>query len=422
MKVYYIGRLIKSNTKDFAQFRILQNIHDFNINDENYNTLKLNLNDFNYLKEILNDSFKNGTKINDKKTINIIGKSNLVFNNYANYRVSTIIYELVQDKNGNLYGKELITGLLFPIQNNCEFNYYYFYNDNYGYKTFREERIYTDENLARFKYILTNDDVASITQVNEYKKFKSKRKYLKFTKNITDIFNENVFKNEIIEKQEKQFEKQNETTKLMEEIEFILELLKRYNIDNYDKIVLEYEKIKTGANNTLVSTDPSNKDLSKFLANVKLMLLMKEQNKDDLSQYLSDVILKYFNKMQVNGLNNEDFSIKDIDLLVEMFLINKDNYSTIEQRKILIKFSMLHLFVIKANIDKINIEDLKESYFSNNIKTIALCIFQLSDEGIINNTINFNSINDMNVEKIIQIIKLLEFNKVNNDKVKNLIK
>ena len=121
----------------------------------------------------------------------------------------TIIYEIVESIDGNYYGKELLTGLLFPIREKAIVEYFYNYDNDHSI----EKRFtYKDDNIDRFKYILHEDDVASINKVEEYL---NKRDETKYIANIKALHNENVFNKEIILKENEPLETQNELTILM---------------------------------------------------------------------------------------------------------------------------------------------------------------------------------------------------------------
>ena len=417
MKVYYVGNLYENNSTDYSKFVSNSSNESFDTRDLKRINLKIDCEDFDYLISNLRHHRTVFEGINDKRLIRILNDSDLsLFRGYSSF--SAVIFEIIESEDGTKYGKEIITRLLFPLELNPKTKY--FYGRNGAWKL-EMERTYTDDNLARFRYILSINEVASLNKINQYKT-KSKSDLNDFIKNLTTKYNENVFKKKIIEKETEPLKEQNILTKLMEEIEYLLQLLKQHNVDVYNKLSLEYKKLLENNNDSLVATDPSKKELQNFLANVKLTLLVSENKNDNLSEFLTDVAIKYFNKLSSNQLNNEDLNINDIDILTEMFLSNQDNYTAINQREILIKFSMLYLLVTKANMNNINIEDLKESYFSKNLKTIVLCMFSLYEEKVITNPINITPSDNVTIESVIEIIKQIEFCKTDKEKVKNLIK
>lgn len=417
MKIYYVGNLYENNSTDYSKFVSNSSNESFDTRDLKRINLKIDYEDFDYLISNLRHHRTVFEGISDKRLIRILNNSDLsLFRGYSSF--SSVIFEIIESEDGTKYGKEIITGLLFPLELNPKTKY--FYGRNGAWKL-EMERTYTDDNLARFRYILSINEVASLNEIERYKS-KSTRDLNDFIRNLTTKHNEIVFKKKIIEKETEPLKEQNILTKLMEEIEYLLQLLKQHNVDVYNKLSLEYKNLLNDNNDSLVATDPSKKELQNFLANVKLTLLVNENKKDSLSEYLTDAAVRYFNRLNSNELSNQDLNIKDIDVLTEMFLSNKDNYTAIEQRNILTKFSMLYLFITKANINNINIEDLKESYFSKNLKTIILLIFELHDINIVTNPINISSNDNITIEKVIEIIKSIQFNKIENDKIKNLTK
>lgn len=414
MKIYYRGNLIENNDTDYSKFTKKYERDAFYISQQTPNGLKLSGSEFDYLKKELDNYRVTYEPINNEHLIKILNKAKAFYSEQCAF--SSVIFEIIESEDGKKYGKELLTGLMFPLPVKPQIKYYYGFNEKYDLFL---EKTYTDDNVARFRYILTPLSVASINEVENYK---SKKDKTNFIRSITYYYKENVFKKQIIEKEIEPLKEQNILTKLMEEIEYLLQLLKQYNIDAYNRLSFEYEKLLKENNDSLVATDPSKKELENFLANVKLTLLVNENKKDSLSEYLTDAAVRYFNRLNSNELSNQDLNINDIDVLTEMFLSNKDNYTAIEQRNILTKFSILYLFITKANINNIEIEDLKESYFSKNLKTIILCIFALCENSIITNPINITSNDNITIEKVIEIIKSIGFNKIESIKIKNLIK
>lgn len=419
MKIYYVGCLYPNSSNDKSKYVAKFEKDYYYTSNLNSFSLGIETIECNYLKQNLLDYSGVMAGITNEKLIKILNKAYKGLSRTRNFE-ERIVYEIIVAENGNKYGKELFTGLLFPLEINPKIEY--FYNTN-NLWTLSLQQTYTDDNLARFEYILSIDEVASLNTVNKFKDIqKNKKNFDMYVSKIKELYNENVFKKQIIEKEVEPLIEQNILTKLMEEIEYLLELLKQYNVNSYNELSLEYKKLLSNNNDSLVATDPSKKELQNFLVNVKLSLLVNENSNDNLSEYLTDATIKYFNRLSSNELSNQDLNINDIDILTEMFLTNKDNYTVVDQRNILIKFSMLYLLVTKANINNINVKDLKESYFSKNLKTIILCMFALCEKGIISNPINITSNDNITIESVIEVIKSVEFNKIGEDKIKNLIK
>jgi hypothetical protein len=395
MKIYYVGFIIENDSNDLSKIKVIT-------------TLPINETPF-FATEGVNNGLPNLRyshfgEITDETILKYLNDTEF----YATNKFPKIIYEQIEDENGNIYAKELLTGLLFPFtgDDNSTINY-----SNDG-KEIKRIWTHSDDNMAKTKYTVVMNQVASKNMINEYK-----RKILLRGK-IVKLYDENVFKKQIIEKRKKILETQNEHTKLMEDIELLLELLKKQNKKVYLKLKDEYKKIKNGKEDTLVAIEPTIEDFKRLISKIKLYSGVGE----DLTNYLSNIIEDYYVKMVTNTISDEDLSVNDLDNIMEMFLISKDDYDIRIQRGILKEISMLYLFVVKSNIENININKLNNSYFKDNLKTILLNILVLNDMEIIKNAPGVNFDDNITVESIFNMIKEIEFDKTNKEKVKNLIK
>jgi len=397
MKIYNVGFIVKNDSKDPSKIRIVSDISFYEIDFEAYG---INFED----RYNINNSC---CKIHDKDILKILDEPQFFVDS-----IHTIIYEQIEDEHGNLYAKELLTGLLFPLTIDINSHTNYLYNNDGYNKQIKQIQDYEYDTMAKTKYAVVFNQVASKNMIDEYK-----RKILLRGK-IKKLYNENVFQKEIVKKKEKVLEVQNEHTKLMEDIELLLQLLKKQNPKAYSKLKEEYKKIKNGKDDTLVAIEPTIEDFKRLVSKIKLYSVVDE----DLPNYLSNIIEDYYVKMVNNELNNKDLSINDLDNITEMFLISKDDYEIKIQRHIIKKICILYLFVIKSNINNINVNKLNESYFKDNLKTILLHILALNDIKIIKNAPNVNFDDNITVESIFNMIKEIEFNKLDKEKVKNLIK
>lgn len=418
MKVYYCGKLIPSQavTDTFKTTLVKSSVYK---SDLNRNTLRLNVEDFNYLRDKLHLWLHVYSGITDDKLIRILDSiPNFLSTNF--YHTTVIVYEIVEDVDGNKYGKELITGLLFPLYINPNSKYFYGRGDNCNLEL---ERTFTNTNIARFKYILKEDEVASINIVNEYLELQGNKGELnKFKKNITQLYNENVFKNEIILKDEEPLEKENEITKIMEDIEFILNLLKQYNRKLYIKHYEEYNNLCSANNDTQNYCVPNKKDYLNLLSNIKLSLLTTKENCDNVPEYLNNINIKYFNKIINNEISINDININDVENIYDMFLKSKDKYSVEIQRDILKKLALLYVLVVKTNMDNINEFELENSYFKNSLKSVILQIDNLLKLEILDGNVQIDFSKNPNIKDTLEIIKNIEFNKLGKENIKKLIR
>ena len=192
------------------------------------------------------------------------------------YGKLSIIYEIVTDQNNNLYGKELYTGILFPLSKDCyskefscelfsssssvwlsEYNTI-FYEDGEHFKThnnltffvkkkfdddvmmigpmmyadyesfritkyplsrykFNVKGIYKFPNALKCECLIYEEGIADINEVNAYQNmFKRgltrKRKQQRFENTVISFANKNVYKEEIILKKDEIVSREQQTT------------------------------------------------------------------------------------------------------------------------------------------------------------------------------------------------------------------
>jgi len=278
--------------------------------------------------------------------------------------LKSIIFEKIKDKYGNYYGKELITGLLFPISNlekNITREYCFFVSDNtYKYPdiyTYIRKRFYF-KGMNRCNAVITDSQVANINEITEYQNRKGLKKK-KLVKKISELFNKNIFLEEIEQVEEKE-------------------------IHSYQKLN------KNGASN-----------IEDYFESLKKEYLENNLNKSN---------------------STTPMTLDDIDKMEELFLKIKDEYSLTSQRKILKDIAFIYLMTVYENIDNITVDRLKESYFSNNLKSILLIIESLRDLGIIKNELSIDLTSDISLENILNIIQNIKFNDIERENVHKLIK
>lgn len=423
MKVYYRGRLIKNDSSDYSKFimRFYSKLWIYK-NDLRRDELKLNSGEFTYLKNNLEVWVDQYTNITDEELLKVLRKIYKICSKQIPLNSTSIIYEKVKDVDGNIYGKEILTNRLFPLRNDDMANEEFFYNIDNN-RCIERRLTFINNNMAKFAFIISPDEVASINEVNEYLEIANNQKELtKHNKEITQIYQENVFNKEIVLEKAEILEPQNEITKIMENIEFVLNTLKHRNEKLYKKHNIQYEKVCNFSNNSNNYVEPDKQELLNILSNIKLSFLLNQENCDNIIDYLNLLITTYLNKLINNEIDFNDVNAMDIENFTDLFLKSKNNYTIQEQRLILTKISMLYLLVAKTNIDNINISSLENSYFKDNTKTIILNICALKELGLIDVNINDNSIEDFSIENVLNIIGSIEFNKFEKESIKKMIK
>lgn len=228
------------------------------------------------------------------------------------------------------------------------------------------------------------------------------------------MYNKNSF-NECIKGSR---EKQNTITSEMENIEFLIEQVTDLN---------EKEGFKKKYAEILESSFPTIKPLSletlvTLEAEIEFYLNFSKKNTDSIDNYLDELKKEYLINLIENNDKKTDLTIEELDKITELFLKTKNNYSIINQRKILKTISLIYLFEVMENKDNIDIRVLENSYFKDNIKSIILGIKSLQEIGILENNINLYLDKDISIINVVNIIKELKVKKIDLEESKKLIK
>ncbi|MBR3661034.1 MAG: hypothetical protein IKN63_03920 [Bacilli bacterium] len=359
--------------------------------------------------------------------IDIINNTNL-----SNGGSTFIIYELVKDREGNLFGREIYTKALFPIYNNkCQaFDFKLRVEKDKGHDWHNYfltiECFIEVSSLLKTTEIIVNHQVADQNDLEAYeRKFSQKRSFRRnsinlddFKKHIITLANKNVFKENfsLEEKKEKikvAKEKQSNETSLMEDIDYSLMKLKNINQDLYLEYMKKYESLLDGNFNLAT--------LSLFAGELEFYLIFKKREVEDILETLNNLKKEYFDNLLNHEDSKTDLDIKKLDKINELFLKIKDRYSYKNQREVLRNLALLYLMETYENIDSIDIEELEHSYFAMHLKTIVIWINLFTQENIIECSYLTSLREDLNVEIVLDMIKNIEFKKIQNDKVKKLI-
>ena len=228
------------------------------------------------------------------------------------------------------------------------------------------------------------------------------------------MYNKNSF-NECIKESR---EKQNTITTEMENIEFLIEQVTDLN---------EKEKFKKKYTEILESSFPTIKPLSletlvTLEAEIEFYLNFSKKNTDSIDNYLDELKKEYLINLIENNNKKTDLTIEELDKITELFLKTKNNYSIIDQRKILKTISLIYLFEVMENKDNIDIRVLENSYFKDNIKSIILGMKSLQEIGTLESNINLYLDKDISTINVVNIIKELKFKKIDLEESKKLIK
>ncbi len=267
------------------------------------------------------------------------------------------------------------------------------------------------------KIIVINSGIASknvvIDYQNKYKLF-SRKKYIK---KIETLFNENIFREEIIENEPIIKDKQNSITIIMENIEYLIEQVN--DLKEKEKFKEKYKEILKSS--FLTTKSLSIGTLVALETEIEFYLNFNKQNNDGLDNYLENIKKEYLLNLIENNGKKTNLTIEELDKIMELFLKTKNNYSVITQRKILKTISLLYLFEVMENKD-IDIRILENGYFKDNIKSIILGIKSLQELGILENNLNLYLDSDISIINVVNVIKELKIKKMDLDETKELIK
>ena len=333
-----------------------------------------------------------------------------------------ILYEEVTDQYNNKYGKELLTGIIVPIGEKREIFAINKHTDitSAGSITRLEATRKIEEyhdNVKELYYGIEKNGIATEYDVEEYKeKFNGlfgNHRLNKWKQELKDYIKINTYISEIEVKEnqpekEKTLLEQDTLIEHMEIIEYFLLKLKNRNIKLYNEYKKEYQSLLENADNQL-STNPLNiQSLAQLEAKIEFNLHFETIESEKLLSNLTQIKEEYLKKILEEKNNINELTLKDLDKISELFLIISKNYSPVERREIIKKISFLYLLEIYLQKDKITEEELKKSYFKNNLKTIMICIESLKEVGLVNENIYIDLETEPTIENILYIIKKME--------------
>lgn len=422
--IYSYGSFSKLNGKDFA-----------NIDSKSQKILT------NYLKSLSNRITEFETfQIDDEEIIKILNKeySNTQHYYSANSTYEEIIYERVEDQEGNIYAKELLTGSLFPIE--CD--------GAVETKVYTVKRLVTNgsiveycdltissdsnhNNYARIEKIVTDYKIASPNDVENYKTqfdggFRHQKAKEKFLSKIREDSMSNTLDSEVEvypikpkKKEKRKRESQNITTKCMENIEYLIQKLKKVNPAKAKEFSEEYEhalNIEDIMQNKMVSEAA----LIALEAKLEFELMFAKGENTSLADKIEDLKREYLSHFVSETQEKTSITLDDLDKLMELFLKTKDSYSILEQRKILRNFASVYALEVKENESEVTVERLQDSYFEDLKKSILLFINALVESGYVKDNIITELTDTENTEEILNLIKNLEFKKISLEDAKEL--
>ena len=348
-----------------------------------------------------------------------------------------IIYEKVSDEEGNIYGREILTGSLFPIASDTSIDVKeYEVEKNQAWSneidfTLTITQNFKHRNYARLETILVDNEVASPNEIEEYKTrfdtgFRHEKKKEEFLRRIRENSNTNTLIDEVEvsvikpkKKEKKQRETQDNTTKVMESIEYLIRKLKKINPEKSKEFNEKYEAA-LNEEDILSKRSISLATLISIEASLEFELMFTKGENTTLTGKLEELKKEYLTYFVTDSKAKTKITLDDLDKLMELFLKTKDNYSLIEQRKILRNFASVYMLEVKENESEVTLKRLEDSYFEDLKKSIMICIDALIENGFVESNMIAELSKEETTEEVLNLIRSLEFNKLSKEQVKEL--
>lgn len=380
-------------------------------------------------------------KITDPSKIKILDKEyrDVSCEYWASESYGYIIYEKVVDEEGNIYGKEILTGTLFPLDTDADksigFKEYkiqkissYYYGSDF---TLAIKQKYKHQNFARIATITKGNRVASPNEVDDYRTrydtgFRHEKKKEAFLRRITELSKTNTLLEEVEvftlkpkKKEKKEREAQANITKTMENVEFLIQRLKKVNPARAEEFNKKYESALS-EEDILSKSNISIGTLIKLEAELEFELMFTKGENTSLTDKLEELRREYLTHFVTDSEEKTKITLDELDKLMELFLKTKDDYSILEQRRILKNFASVYALEVKENESEVTKERLEDSYFDDLKKSIMLFINALIENGYVKNNMIVELSKEGTTEEILELIRSLEFNKLTQEQVKEL--
>lgn len=350
---------------------------------------------------------------------------------YENDVLLNLMYEKVEDAEGNIYARELLSGKLFPISDSHTKFMKYTLTDipscpNASTFTIKIETEYRHPNYEKIYSVMMFEEVADKNDLDEYlneydRMFFGEKKKQKRIDKITYESNKNVLCEEVevteISKRKKekpQRQSQNTLTISMENIEYMISRLESINPERSKYYGEEYERALNSVD-IMQNKTVSESALISLEARLEFELMFTKGENTTLVEKLEELKKEYLSHFVSKEQEKTSISLDDLDKLMELFLKTKDSYSILEQRKILRNFATIYALEVKENENEIDSNRLKDSYFNDLKKSIILSIKSLIQTGLFKSNIQFELSTDESIENILELIRSLEIEKAQEE-------
>ncbi len=352
-----------------------------------------------------------------------------------------IIFELFEDNENQLYAKEIISGLVFPIIKPSNFKNIYTIKckkDRYGprekYRYFLHyiTKIYNPK-IEEIHSCLNAVDISKVSkkEVNKYlNDHKGLLKVPLFISKLERLNKLNIIKKKFkltlcdevesdirmpIQEVKRELKKESKESSLIASIMLLLKQIRISNPDIYQEQLKKFNIIK-GNQDVLTLTPLTTTTLEQFKINLEMIIYCTEKNPTNILEYLNEIKNQY-----ENNFKEERFitiiPLSTLDSITEAILSQK--FSIEDENEILNILAYLYLYEVYVK-DNPNLNYLENSYFKSiYLERVMSSLYDLEYEDKIEDNIMIDLNQEISIQNIIKLIKELRFKK---DKVKKLKK
>ena len=285
---------------------------------------------------------------------------------YENDVILDLMYEKVEDQEGNIYARELLSGKLFPISDKyTEFMKYTITNiptcPNASTFTIKMDAEYRHPNYEKIYSVMMFEEVADKNDLDEYlnkydRMFFGEYKKQKRIDRIVYESNKNVLSEEVEvteisrnRKTKTERQSQNTLTISMENIEYMISRLESINPERSKYYSEEYERALNSVD-IMQNKRVSETSIISLEARLEFELMFTKGENTSLTEKLDELKKEYLSHFIEKTQEKTSITLDDLDKLMELFLKTKDSYSILEQRKILRNFATIYTLEVKENI------------------------------------------------------------------------
>ena len=432
----YHNEVLKSSEFTLGGYRetynevVVYNLHNNAFHNSKYEEDKLS----EYLLPIKRKNYK----VTNQEIIDILDD---LFN-YSNTnldlkRETQIIFEIVKDNDGNLYAKELVSGLIFPILIQSK-NIKGFYNvsldkeDDYVLKY--EIKLYNSK-MKKLESCLTNRTITEVNTdevqeyLNKYNGLNEKIYLLRlkslFEKNIIDESFQTIPYDKLEDapivasyQEPKKLKKPSYESTLIANIKLLLKQIRVFNPNLYEEKLEKFNNLRSNAGLSLNSM--SRISLEQLKIDLEMVIIFEKNDPSYILNYIKKMKESYDNYIYNQG-EKVDITLEYLDIVTENFLMQKNKYDLNSENEILDNLAYLYLYEVYENKDNLDIYKLENSYFKSvYLERIITCLYDLQYEGKIEDNILMNLNLEYDTKKVLDLIKEIKFK--DKEKVKTFIK